>query len=369
MKIGILTFHRAINYGAIFQAYATLTFLKALGHDVEIIDYWPKEHEQEYKLVNFNNFRKRSFLSKAKFVLNTLIAYSRKKKRHEGCLSFIYKEFSLSRNAKHTTGESIVDNYDVVIYGSDQIWRKKNYINHDNGFDKVFWGAYPLNTKKRIAYAASMGIVDSNEEDDVVIKRLLSNFDSISVRETDLKRLIDKMGYESVLCIDPVFLLTKSSWEAIIPKAFSIKDKYILFYHHSFSQDALSLVKDLAKQMKCRIIEVNSTVIPTAFGKRYFNTAQPGEFLGLFRDAEFVVTTSFHGTAYSVLMEKQFYALGMGHNSQRSRTLLDYAGLSDRYIDDLDHLCELDINYTEVNNSIEPIIEASKQFLKHHSQS
>lgn len=369
MKIGILTFHRAINYGAIFQAYATLTFLKALGHDAEIIDYWPKEHEQEYKLVNFKNFRKRSFLSKAKFVFDTSIAYSRKKKRHEGCLRFIYEEFKLSNNVKYKTGESIEDTYDVVIYGSDQIWRKKKYINIDNGFDRVFWGAYPLNAKKRVSYAASMGVVDSNKEDEVIITKLLSNFDSISVRETDLKKLIDKAGYKSVLCIDPVFLLSKSRWEAIIPKDFYIKDKYILFYHHSFSQDALSLVQDLAKKMKCRIIEVNATVIPAAFGKRYFNTAQPGEFLGLFRDAEFVVTTSFHGTAYSVLMEKQFYALGMGKNSQRSRTLLDYAGLSDRYIDDLNHLCELDINYTEVNKSIEPIIETSKQFLKHNSQS
>jgi hypothetical protein len=366
MKIGILTFHRAINYGAVFQAFALLTFLKKSGHDVHIIDYWPQLHIDTYKIFNRKDFLLRSFQGKIKYIFEFFLRYPRQKKRDIGCLRFMYDNFDIKKNPEYLTGEDIKEKYDIVFYGSDQIWRIGPIAKENLGFDVVYLGAYPINTKKRVSYAASMGIIDLNEKQRDFFGKLLQNFDSISVRETSLLKIVQELGYKAELTIDPVFLLEKEQWEKLIPSNFNKRrGRYILFYHHTPSVDAIRLVRQLSKKMRCKTIEINSKALPYAIGRRYKNTASPGEFLGLVRDAEFVVTTSFHGTVFSVLMQKQFFALGMGNNSGRSKTLLNLIGLGARYLDtyNCEQIQVQPIHYPSINNNLKKIINNSIGFL------
>jgi hypothetical protein len=366
MKIGILTFHRAVNYGAIFQAYALMSFLKRSGHQVEIIDYWPEYHANEYLIFNYKSFSKCSFKGKIRYLGEFVLKFNRTKKRNRGCLDFIYNNLHVSKMPKYLTGQSIDKKFDLIFYGSDQIWRKSNKIKENRGFDEVYLGRFPDNIVRKVSYAASMGVIDLNADDKDYLKRALKNFDSISVRERNLLLIVQELGYEAELTLDPVFLLDKEQWSKLIPLNLKRRrKKYILFYHHTPSSDAEHLTQRLSDQYGYEIIEVNSKVMPYAVGRKYKNTVSPGEFLGLIRDAEFVVATSFHGTVFSVLMQKQFFALGMGNNSERAKTFLDSIGLVARYLDkyNCEQIKVQPINYPAVNYNLDKNINNSMEFL------
>jgi polysaccharide pyruvyl transferase WcaK-like protein len=210
-----------------------------------------------------------------------------------------------------------------------------------------------------------MGVVDLNADDKDLLKKLLSNFNHIAVREINLLNVVQELGYSATLTIDPVFLLDKKQWISLIPDSYKkITDKYIFFYHHTFSEDAVQLVKLLSKQLNCKIIEVNAEALPYAIGKKYKNGTSPLEFLGLIHNAEFVVTTSFHGTVFSVIMEKQFFALGMRNNSERSKTLLTELGISERYLDDINKLPITTIDYKVLTINQNIMVENSKKYIQ-----
>ena len=141
MKIGILTFHRAHNYGALFQAYATQAFLSRQGHQAEMIDYWPTYHDDEYRMIPY--FKTRSLLGKIKAILMILIGFRRILKRSKMYKNFIRDQFNLLGEPRYRSKEAISDlSYDMVIYGSDQIWRGSIFAGI-KGFNDVYYGEYP----------------------------------------------------------------------------------------------------------------------------------------------------------------------------------------------------------------------------------
>jgi hypothetical protein len=364
MKIGILTFHRAHNYGALLQAYALQTFLKNLGHEVNLIDYWPEYHRSDYKLIP--NFKSRSFSGKIKAVLYFLIGFFKILKRSRGYEQFIVKQFNLSCNPRFKTDIEIKYlEYDAVVYGSDQIWRYSNYDTFE-GFSDVYFGAYPKNVKKKVAYAASMGVINSSKIEESYLKSVLHNFNSISVRENNLKSVIEKiLGHPVPLVLDPVFLLNRNQWlnlnaaSNILPK-----EKYIFFYHLTFSKDAINFTNSLKAYYGFRIIEIRGRVAPLLFGNRYAQTASPSDFISLIQNAEIVVSTSFHGVAFSLLFEKQFYALGMNNNSNRVQTLLGELGVSRRYLKKSESFdLNEKIDYGIINKSISLLKDKSQKYL------
>lgn len=364
MKIGILTYHRAHNYGALLQAFALKTHLTNLGHNVNFVDYWPTYHGEEYQLIPF--FKNRSIFGKIKSIIFLIFGFSRIIRRRHGYLQFIRQKLCLDDNPQFRTEIELTRvDYDVVIYGSDQIWRRSNSPNN-NGFSDVYFGAFPKNVKHKVSYAASMGVVDINSQDKQYIKRMLKNFNAISVREEGLKKYIDELTPQSVaLVLDPVFLLSKNDWSALISNMKRVTDeKYILFYHLTRSTEANSFVNYLNKRYQYRVIEIRGVVEPLLIGKRYFQTANPYDFVTLIQNAEIVVSTSFHGVAFSLIFEKQFYAFCANENSERIKSLLDNLGVSDRFISNnntgvIDNL----IQYKIVNDKIASLRKESHQFL------
>lgn len=356
MKIGILTYHRAENYGALLQAYALMTYLRSLGHDVSFVDYWPKYHSDYFKIFSWKVFKRRSLKGKI-LMFSNLILPTKHIRKHR-LQRFIHEKLGLSKNPRYTDENDTTEKYDVVFYGSDQIWRKQNL--DGVGFDKWYFGAHNVVASKKIVYAGSMGTINTTVDDDDFVKGMMSNFEIISVRENDLKSYLQRLGVESLQVIDPVFLLTKEQWRRIKTPSI-LNNKYILFYNLLNSAKARNFADRLGKEKGMPVIEINKK---TMMGKGYVRNASVEMFLQLIDDADYVVSNSFHGVAFSVIFEKQFYAVGMGEKSSRVVSLLSALDISNRYIEDGLSFSQTDINYERVKNSLKQFKEFSVAYIK-----
>jgi hypothetical protein len=363
MKIGILTYQRAHNYGALLQVYAMQTYLRELGHEASVIDYWPKYHALEYELIPY--FKSLSFKRKIKSILLFLIGYPRILRRNRQYQKFVQEQFNLSTKPQYPNKEAIKDvEFDVVVYGSDQIWRNQNYPLF-KGFDEIYFGSHPLNALKKISYAASMGVINLKNEDLSFLEKMINNFDAISVREEELKKVLESFTDREVsLVLDPVFLIDKGKWETLIPER-KIREKYILLYQLVPSEESIKLADLLQGYFGYKVIEIRGRVNSLLFGKRYMQTESPFEFLSLIENAEIIVSTSFHGSAFSLIFEKQFYAIGMGNNSGRIMTLLSSLEIGNRYVLNIEdaNIKEV-IDYNSVNKKLKENRENSVFFLK-----
>ena len=323
MKIGILTFHRSQNYGALLQAWGLQQFIENQGYDVSFVDYWPTYHNEMYKHFSWRAFKSRSMKGKIKYVLTFLGTYIRLSERHKNTRRFVEKYLRISRE----------NHYDMVIYGSDQIWRKQHRPGYD-WYNPVYFGFGEVETPHKIAYAASMGIIDVNgDKDHSFIADGFKNFDAISVREKDLQEFIKKefdISYKLVL--DPVFLLTKEQWQEKTNPEYLPKRDYILYYRLQDIIETDIIVDRLVSQTGIPVIELRGYIPLGHYGERYRFTADAQEMISLINGASCVVTSAFHGVAMSVSFEKDFFYASEKSQSNRVLSLLEQIGLKDRII-------------------------------------
>lgn len=320
MKIGILTYHRSHNYGALLQGIALREVLVRMGHQATFIDYWPAYHRHRYALFSFHWMMSRKSLKEMLgYLLRCVIYYKIRKVRIKSFDSFI------SEYVEPYTS-SMDELYDVVVHGSDQIWRKQQEM---NSYNPIYFGKHDISAKLKISYAASMGILPKNKSDKNVLKELLTHLDVISVRESGLKGLLEELGYTNVKHdIDPTLLLPENFWVS----RFGLKkssERYALYYMIGNSFDVTELKRySKSKGLKLRIIKSR------AEGKTSDSnivTAGPLQFLQLIYGAEMVFTSSFHGLAFSLIFKKPFFASFI-RNSGRAESLLSLTGINDRLL-------------------------------------
>ncbi|RZF58944.1 polysaccharide pyruvyl transferase family protein [Sphingobacterium corticibacterium] len=366
VKVGILTYHRAHNYGAVLQAFALKAFIES-NVSVIIVDYWPEYHSKEYKMWD-SRFKNKSFVGKAKYLVKYLITWRLTKKRFLAFEYFINK-FLLnypkdSRTFK--TGEEIINNCNIYIYGSDQIWRSL-----DKGgvtFDNVYYGDYPFTThEKKIAYAGSMGTILYNKEAKNNFIQKLSNFNEISIRDKSLKDFLETFSQrEFTHVFDPIFLLDKETW---VKRFGLLNDKqtapYLLVYNLLENKQVTDLAEKIAEQKGLKVIEIVGTIRLFRDKNRFQQTAGPLEFLQLIYNSSFVVASSFHGVAFSILFNKEFCASSMGLKANRVLDMLEDLQLSDRYVSEYQiNQVMKPINYNLVNILISKKRDLSRDFLK-----
>lgn len=367
MKIGIVTYHRSHNYGALMQAYALKNYLISLGHDASFVDYWPSYRNNQYK--NFSPFVRSGSLAK-KISLFPI-------KLIEEAVTFVPR-FLRTRRFDFFIKNKILNNsydfeqeekYDYYIFGSDQIWRH-NKLPNFNGFDYFYFGEGSQFSGEKIAYAASMGVnaIDSLTSDEISkVKELLLKFKSISVREYDLSSsLKSAVDLSTSVVLDPVFLLNQNEWQALVSEVTTPKKKYILLYNLTGSQRAKALSKIASEKLNYEIIEIVGHLNRNIFLKNTRAVVGPMQFLSLIMNSEFVISSSFHGVAFSIVFRKQFYSLGIGKNSSRVKSLLNIIGINERYIEDSTELDKLSfdmIDYGSVTTKLDEKINFSKDFL------
>lgn len=358
MKIGILTYHRAHNYGAMLQAYALLSYLRNNGHDVEIIDYWPDMHRVQYALIK--PIVGNSIISKIKCIIATTITFIRRYMRICKFEKFSQKYLNINSTIQYPMPDWGYLQYDCVIVGSDQIWRNHESDGKHIGFDPVYFCQHIPKNIRCISYAASMGIIQLNKEDKDILKNYLNRFSRILVRENSLKEAIDELGFESAIVVDPTLLLSKDEWNKFLPNKRFHTTKYVLYYELVKSKEALVFAKHKAEELGCKLLIMDAT-IPLIPQRRHISYASPIEFLHAIRDAEFVIATSFHGTAFSVIFEKQFITIGLKKNADRVQTMLHQLDIEEHYQEHPQNV--MDIDYAQVKIRFSKLVANSMHLL------
>lgn len=354
MKIGILTFHCAHNYGAVLQAYALQETIKSFGFQVEIINYQPNYLLEPYKPISLKIIFSGKIRIIIKKIILSIVLYPFRLKRWKMFNIFIEKNFNLSKKCT----SDIPSNYDLYIIGSDQIWNNRI----TRGFDMVYWGFFNTNYRtKKIAYAASFGDIKNIFDEKQFLEKGLENFDGISLRENDYLEYIKTLSKKNVFkVLDPTFLLNNSIWDikSIKPE---ITKQYVLVYQVISSKETLRIASEIAKQINAVVIEIPSSISMSNFRN---NIVSPFEFLGWIKYASCIVTTSFHGTAFSVIYKKNFYVINLENGSEkRSIDFLTSINLSNRIIDKYSSVNFDKIDYSKNTSLINKFKHDSFSFL------
>ena len=205
-----------------------------------------------------------------------------------------------------------------------------------------------------------MGVIQMDEQDKQRFAKYMSAFQTILVREQSLCNLVESLGYQASVVIDPTLLFTKEQWNEIIPQTRFRKEKYVLYYQLMDSKEALSFAKQQAKQRHCQLLIMDAR-ISCIQRPHHISFASPIEFMQAIRDAEFVIPTSFHGTAFSIIFEKQFLTTGLQKNADRVQTLLRSVGIPDQY-QDIPGRCTM-IDYGQVTPQLSELRAHSRDKL------
>ena len=362
---GIITYHCADNFGGVLQAYALMKTIEQLGLKAEVIDFQPKEITYQYspKFDIRYSLKTQGPLITFKGMLKRLQNKSALKVKSKNFSKFREKHLKLSKNT-YLTGTSLKENppkYDFYITGSDQVWNPDIFERIGNSYFLDF-GLPELTT--RISYAASIAKKVGNEYSNLFINNL-KRFNYVSVREESAKLYLkDKTDKEVKVTIDPTLLLSKNDWVQI--STYNNNDeKFILVYDLVKNSVIVSVANKIAKDNGYKIISYSNA-------KGYenwegtFSTNNPTDFLGLVEKAEAIVTSSFHGTAFSIIYNKIFYTVPHPTRGSRMVDLLNKLQLSDRMITHVSQLEEMNliIDYTKVNKKLIELRNDSLEFLQ-----
>lgn len=357
MRIGILTFHRAINYGAVLQCYALYRTLGKLGHDVEVIDYRPDYIEKYRTFFYKKDFLQPGIVRKIRYLLSCLLTFGSKRKVASKFDGFLCKYIKTSNVV--ISAEDISHNYDVIIFGSDQIWG----LQHGGGLDPIYYGQFPKGGAKFVAYATSVGLIDLLEGDALVkFKKYLQAFDGISVRESSLNHfLLERCALKSQIVCDPSLLLEKDEY---IKLAHAPNDKnYVLLYSLTEDPETFYFAKRVAKQIKAKVIQMKAVLNPIHKKDYIRENLAPEDFIGYIQHAKCVITNSFHATSFSIIFGKDFYTLRRPTNNGRSQSLLEKVGLSDRLVDSSQNVLYKPIDYGGIGSKIDAFRKESLRFV------
>lgn len=318
MKVSCLTFHDSSNYGTVLQAYALQTVVTRMGHDYEIINYSNAEKRKHDTLLGRN--RELSL----PFYLYKLLNVPQ-----NFCKQLKFQRFR--QNYLHTTPRfysfeelrQYAAYRDAIMVGSDQVW---NYwmIRMDPAYFLKF-----TDPAKKIAYAASIGISKVTAEEEKFYQEMLSDFDRIAVREQTAAQLIGEMtSKHAQVVLDPTLLLTREDWKTIA--APSLKKPYIFAYILEHNPPAQAFLKKLQKQTGLPVRYVSRGII-SALRDGATRIPSPQEWISQMLYAKYVVTSSFHGTAFATNFHKTFFTLIEGDATQsRQVDFLRSTGLESR---------------------------------------
>ena len=352
MKIGVLTFHGSYNYGSVLQAYALQTYIEKLASqtgircEYEILNYRPAEQKKLYakpQLSSVRNLVKRLMYEPYRGKLDE---QGRKFETFIGQYLNITREFTDSEMLP-----SFTEKYDVLLAGSDQIW---NVRARDFTYGYLFEGC----TSHKVSYAASLGPleIDWSQYDKERYVSDLKEFERISVREEKSREQLNKICPD-LSCethIDPTLLLDARDWRAL-SSGMNVNDgNYILFYCLEPRAEHLKAAESLSQK-------TGLPVVATKYrGKAdYFNhfmklyDAGPCDFISLIDNAAIVLTSSFHGVAFSLLFQKPFYVLD-GSIDGRIHDLLKLSGALDN-----------NLKFPIKEISIKPVVVCPNQVLEH----
>lgn len=362
MKIGIVTLHRVRNYGSVLQAYALVRLLKAEGHSVEIIDYIPERFRLRSDLFfvrkdrytdknGKKNIAKRFVLSCAS-VIPRYYYYTR-------FSGFVKKWIPLSNKSYYDNEELKRENldYDIVMNGSDQVWNMAWEKDVDLAFFLDFVGG---NTPK-MAYAASFGKKELTQREKEIMGPLLKKYSLITMREDSGVNLLRDLGIPNGRhVLDPTLVLNREMWLELTGDRI-IRDKYVVIYQLNYNTKAIEHARRIADVTGLKVVELSRKVRKSIGVDINLPFVKPETFLNALAYADYVVTDSFHGTAFSINFNRQFISI-RNNFPERVGSLVRLVGLENRFVPmdeelDIDNALSV-IEYKNVNRILD--MERSK---------
>ncbi|MCH8540771.1 MAG: polysaccharide pyruvyl transferase family protein [Opitutales bacterium] len=372
MKIGILTFHAVPNFGAALQALALQSFLQSEGHEPFIIDYRPAY------LTTGGPFRfpkskedLRANLIKAYQKVNTLRVYTNSAKKQQLHLfsEFHQSHLNLSKTSYRTIDELRKNppKADAYICGSDQIWNPP--VQH--GVDPACFLDFGPNTVPKFSYSASFGSATIDQRFLPDIETLVKNLDAVSVREQSGTAILDQISTQPVEVVpDPTFLC---DWDKIQKPRVSSDSETVFSYFLRSGEGVYDFQKNLSDQSGLTVLEpVNLLQRWKSYSKK--TPIAPLGFLAEMKKARWVITNSFHGTVFAILLRKPFLTATLpgkrGKLNERMTHLLSTLGLLDRQISITEptssvlNLLEREIDWPEIEKRQKSLSEEGKSYLR-----
>lgn len=355
-KIGLLTHPLAENYGGILQATALYSYLRSKGYDVYLL----RRHRNKPKwkrlaisviekipFQNYNNYR--YLLKKSKIQKDFIDTYIPNK------TSIVYNTQELEKIADE-------EKFDAVIVGSDQVWRM-SFVD-DGHYGNYFLDFVKTPGTKKIAYAASFG-VDYWEAPEKVelVREMVGGFTAISVREQSgieiCREIFERC--DAQLALDPTLLIDKTFYDNFSSNKSITKKQQILTYVLDESSEKKEVVNQILSMHE------GGYSLKNILGDMD-NIFSAAEWVDAIRNADFIVTDSFHGMVFSIIFNKNFIAVGNKKRGvARFQSLTNLLGLSHRVITDVENISyELidDIDYSVVNERVAELRRRSELFLE-----
>lgn len=358
MRVGILTFHRAHNYGAVLQCYALQKTLHAMGADAVVIDYQPEEFHRYDRISSIDwcfVFRNLIHLpSTFRYLKNIRKQIQSERQRINHFHRFVERWLDVTEPC---LAHTIPSDFDVYVIGSDQVWGMNCF---GNQVDLIYFGEFPHTASSRlIGYAIS----STKESLDFHIVNTLPScegrFKALSFREKSIQsQLKEKTGWDAEVCIDPTLLSSKEIWEPMLDSSWTKRRYMALFLirHTSFfGIDLTEQAHQFAEKNGWELIDLSDKSLSVE------------SFLSAISFAQYVVTDSFHGTAMSVIFERNFSSYCYGESlDDRILQLLTAIGLADRAIQPSDIISDELIDYARVNKSLDGFRTQSLQYLQNN---
>ncbi|MDG6137313.1 MULTISPECIES: polysaccharide pyruvyl transferase family protein [Lactococcus] len=350
MEIGIITFHASYNCGSILQCLALETVLEQKNQTVSIINFSNEEQQKLYSVF----YKKKNIKNIVKNIL-CLPGKNKISNHYNQYQKYIDYKFKLS-GKPFKTSEELSENlqkFDMLIAGGDQVWNVKA-----DDSDSAYFLDFATNTYK-ISYAPSLGATNiNNVVNKERYKNLLNDFNDISCREVNGKKWLEELtGRDVKLLLDPTLLLNKEEWKNKIDSTIKLpfEEEYIFYYAFSYSSENNEMIQRIAEKNNLKVVVIDSKQWYIKRLHRYKNfvlseQTGPNAFLNFIEKSKYVMTTSFHGTVFSLIFHKKFiYINGKNHEPTDDRTsfLLERLNLLNKY------LYSENVNIDELNSTID----------------
>lgn len=365
-KIGICTIYTGFNYGSALQTYATKTIVNKIGYDPIVLKISGSFVDgRDVRLSKIFKMMIRSIVH-PKVAIQSFFSYRTGyskfiSKNTKNLFISFYRDFIIPKKIKYSTlkKEAISNDYVSFICGSDQVWNSTSIY-----LDPFYYLEFSPKSK-RIAFAPSFGKSDIPNYNKKQIKEKISKIEYLSIREDSGKQIIKELiGKDAVQLIDPTLVLTKEEWIEKL-NLYHNEEIYILAYFLDKPIDsAIKKINQLEKKLNCKVIYVPYDDVEYSWETK---PSGPQEFVNLVFNAKYIVTDSFHGTAFSIIFNKDFYVYSRNYGVATSQTtriisLLSKMRLVDRL--DNDDKNDLSIDYSYPNDILREERNKSFNYLK-----
>lgn len=361
MKVAIITLHRVYNYGSALQAYATQTVFEKAGYEAEVIDYITEQRTK-------------------KKIMKTAAAGSNK-----GMSGFVYyffkifsvllKEMTFGRFVEknlHLTKQYITADdlekdppqADIYVTGSDQTWNSQ----YNEGVDRGFFLSFAPKDKPKVSFVASFGKSQLNDKEVDETKSLIAEYKKLSVREDSALDVLHQLGRDDgVQLIDPTLQLTKDEWLRLASPRLVKQPYLILMLLYNEDNHATEYARRIADEKGLKLVKISWEMKKPPMVDQLFTHRSPADFLSLFANADFVVTNSFHGLAFSINLERQFIVVPRNEFNSRIESLLTLTGLQEHLVSTPEAASAQSgewIDYVEVEKRLDIKRERAKEYIE-----